>query len=950
MISQRSRSLSHVLATSTVHSLAHVFFASKSILCLLALVIVFPASLNGQDGKPTEDDKAKVETKAESTAATPEKPVEEKKSDEPKNESEPSKEVKPPEPTLAIINATIYPVGSKPISNGKILIANDSIVAIGGADLSIPEGIEAIDATGLILTPGWIDVGSRLWLNPSSNDEGTGDGSLKAVDGLDPFAEDWKDVIAAGVTTIYVQPSSQSSMGGLGAAVAVMPGDQGKLTIHNGIAGLQMSLGRFVSNRDRSARYDALKNGLQAIADYKKKWDEYEEAVKKATSEATAGNAQPIEGRRETEGANVTERPSGPEGQSMPERRSGGFRREGFGGREGQEGRGGSPGRTRPDGQTPDPRAAAQTPSTPTPNTTTATAAPTKPKKPDVDPVKQRLLGVLSGEIPIRLEVHNANDAHYAFELRKQFPKANWILEDVDQLGIAMSSIRESRLPLVLGSWVNFSQLNSAYVKRIQLSKDLLQVSDSLVCIATQSTTANGSQYLREHLAVACSNGLQKDRALKAVTQDAAKLIGCDKKLGVLAPGYRADIVGFAGDPLDTSVAVRLVVSGGKVLTKPSEPTVSKSTASFKVERIPQALPSKFQLHSTHVLMPDGYADVTLTIAGGKVIAVEQGSKENGTDLLVDLGDNIVTPGLQSVYGTLGLESQLRGVDSNSAHLSPSNLTTIDISTRKWIEQSGLHVIALTTGSTNTFPGQVSLYSLSSEGKVLASSIGSKIVLSADARSMERFPSSLAGQAKFVRDALSLKIEPTRLFVPEQTIEHIATLKKEVMKSLVGQTQVAIFLVTNDAEVEVALQIVEQFKLKASLVGARSFGKYVERLKALKVSVIAQPPLESDYPRYMSDLVSCQNNGVAVYFAGENGSQLRLAGARAVQAGMSESWTLQALTSGIANLYGTELTASGFKTGNTADLIVWSGNPLDLTSQPVLQICGGEIITDKDKP
>lgn len=215
---------------------------------------------------------------------------------------------------------------------------------------------------------------------------------------------------------------------------------------------------------------------------------------------------------------------------------------------------------------------------------------------------------------------------------------------------------------------------------------------------------------------------------------------------------------------------------------------------------------------------------------------------------------------------------------------------------------------------------------------------------------MERFPSSLAGQAKFVRDALSMKIEPTRLFVPERTVEHITTLKKEVMKKLVGQAQVAIFSVTNDAEVEVALQIVEQFKLKASLVGARNFRKYADRLKALNVSVIAQPPQEADFPHYMSDFVSCQGSGVAVYFAGENGFQLRLSAARAVQTGMSEAWALQALTNGIENLYGTELYGSSFKTGNTADLIVWSGSPLDLTSQPVLQICGGEIITEKDKP
>lgn len=943
MILQRSRLLSHLVVSTSNQPRDTITKILKLFTCVLLVLTVGPAVIIGQEDKPSEVVKPTEEAKpAEGGHPTEDaKPAEVAGSDK----SEPPKENPPVEvkPTIAIINAMLHPIGSAPIANGRILIGNDSIVAIGDKDLPIPEGIEIVDATGMVITPGWIDVASQLWMSRGS-DEGASDGSLKAVDGLDPFAEDWKEVVDAGVTTVYVQPSSQGSMGGLGVALSVVPDANGKLTLHNTAAGLQMSLGRFASNRDRASRFDALKNGLQGIVDYKKKWDDYEEAVKKAENTPATGTTPPTEPSRPSENANGAERSGTREGESgrggFPERR-GGFRREGTGG---PEGRGGFPGRARPEGQT--------APSAADPNATAQpTTPPPKPKRPDVDPVKQRLLGVLKGEIPIRLEVHTANDAFYALELRKLFPTANWVLEDVDQVGSALAMVKESRLPIVLGSWINFSLVNEPYEKRRDQWKDLLAGEDGLIGISTQSAGANGSQFLREHVALACVEGLQREQALKSVTQDAAKLIGCDKKLGVLAPGYRADLVGFAGDPLDTSIPVCLVVCGGKVVKKVvvENPTVATNMQSADKKDLPTALPTKYRLHSSRVLLPDGYRDVTMTVDQGKVVAVEQGASGSGDAPLIELGDLIVTPSLESVYSTLGLENQLRGVDSNSAHLAPSDLTSLNLSTRKWIAASGLQKVALTTGSTNTLPGQISLFSLAGEGEAIVSAVGSKIVLSGEARSPERFPSSLASQTKYVRDALSMKVESSRLFVPDSTLDYIGKMKKEVLSKLLDRSQVALFWVTNDAEIEAALQLVQQYNLKAAFAGSRRWSSYAERLIESKVSLIVLPLRETEFANYMSDVADCHIKGIPVYFAGEHGDQLRLSAAKAVQAGVSEAWALQAITDGLQRLYAVDMSVGGIRVGSAADMVVWSGNPLDMTSRNLLQVSGGKVISEKEK-
>lgn len=73
--------------------------------------------------------------------------------------------------------------------------------------------------------------------------------------------------------------------------------------------------------------------------------------------------------------------------------------------------------------------------------------------------------------------------------------------------------------------------------------------------------------------------GMTPEQALKAATVNGAELLGHEKLLGALRPGYFADLVGVEGDPLaDIEVVidkVRWVMKGGEVVvdkTKGREP------------------------------------------------------------------------------------------------------------------------------------------------------------------------------------------------------------------------------------------------------------------------------------------------------------------------------------------------------------------------------------------
>jgi imidazolonepropionase-like amidohydrolase len=66
------------------------------------------------------------------------------------------------------------------------------------------------------------------------------------------------------------------------------------------------------------------------------------------------------------------------------------------------------------------------------------------------------------------------------------------------------------------------------------------------------------------------------EQALSTATTNAAALLGKDKELGAIAPGYFADILAVEGDPLaDVNVIinnVRWVMKGGTVVVEKTAP------------------------------------------------------------------------------------------------------------------------------------------------------------------------------------------------------------------------------------------------------------------------------------------------------------------------------------------------------------------------------------------
>ncbi len=78
---------------------------------------------------------------------------------------------------------------------------------------------------------------------------------------------------------------------------------------------------------------------------------------------------------------------------------------------------------------------------------------------------------------------------------------------------------------------------------------------------------------LPHRAAESCAYGLSKDDMVRALTQDAADILGVGSQIGSITPGKRADLVIADGDPCEQTSNIRYVFIDGQPI-----PLVSKHT------------------------------------------------------------------------------------------------------------------------------------------------------------------------------------------------------------------------------------------------------------------------------------------------------------------------------------------------------------------------------------
>ena len=902
------------------------------------------------DESPTADEKVPAEKPAdEAPEAYKAKP--EAKPDG--TETAPQKAEK----VVALVGGRVVTMSSAGVLDGAtVLITGDKISAIG-KDVQIPDNATRIDVTGMTVAPGLIDSRSSLWLATDSISASASDGSLKAIDAVDPFSDSWIEVSRQGVTAVSVQPSG--SLGGQSVVLRVAPATSvGELVIKENAA-MQASLGLSGSagnSRDRYLQYEALKKTLTSAKTYKEEWDKYEEAVKKAAETAKSGDKATTEKPATDKPATDDKKAETPsvdsQRPSTGERTPGGsgrgdFRRPG-GGRSGfgrPPGVGGPPGAGGPPSGAEPPKEGDGNPATPA-TAATEEKKPELPKKPKSDPLKDVLVKVLKKELPLRIEVHRADDIANALQLAKEF-ELTFVFEGVSQAGRSWTTLAEQHPPLIAGPFADFESTPSYASSKEDRYEELKDV-EGLIAIATFSKDPRGSRLLRFHAAEAVAAGLTAEQAMRAITIDAARVLGIDDETGSLQAGKHADVIVVAGDPLNPAAPVMMTMSHGEVVYQAADVNAVEHSGLIDVPTMPSTLPADFTLVSQQVLHPDGkLAPAAIQIKAGQIVSVNAATTETGGLPVIDLGSAVISPGLVvghysevDVETTDAVASQIRAIDS----FSP------DSSALRKLSHEGFTTVLFAPDSRSVVAGQVGCVRYLAKDQILHADgqpvlPASKFVMAAGARSASRYPASLSGQLELLNQYFAGTPVSSNLYIPDSVRSLLAAEHERVLATLKNKSTVAVIEAASSPEIEAAVALIRKFELKAMVLHPEDLQTSIDALQQLQTGLIVRPTRTTDHDWYAQDIAAASNKGIRIAVSGSEATKLRQTLAVLTNAGMSPEAALRSVTSDAADCFG--LTNIGKLAENSAaDIVIWNGSPLNPSARPIHVIVDGRLTKD----
>jgi imidazolonepropionase-like amidohydrolase len=172
----------------------------------------------------------------------------------------------------------------------------------------------------------------------------------------------------------------------------------------------------------------------------------------------------------------------------------------------------------------------------------------------------------LAKKLPVIFSAHRADDLMTALRLSKEFD-LNPVLDLCTEGYLISDEIVKAKAPVIVHPAMQRIASSMETVNSFTGNAGFLADRGIPIALGTgYEGYVPKTRVVRFEMGIAAVNGLGRERAIKAATLDAAKLLQIDDRTGSIEKGKMADLVLYDGDPLENTTHVMFTIIDGKVV------------------------------------------------------------------------------------------------------------------------------------------------------------------------------------------------------------------------------------------------------------------------------------------------------------------------------------------------------------------------------------------------
>ena len=365
-------------------------------------------------------------------------------------------------------------------------------------------------------------------------------------------------------------------------------------------------------------------------------------------------------------------------------------------------------------------------------------------------------------------------------------------------------------------------------------------------------------------------------------------------------------------------------------------------------------------------VIPDG----CLLIAGGRIARIGAGLIAPADAEIIDARGGFVYPGLISSLTTIGVirhpgaGDDLNETGTSTAEVDPFDALNPEDDSVEVARIGGVTSVLTISGTRNVINGKSIVINL--DGSLARDMVvrrDAAQIINVGARSEGRYPSTSPGVMSFLRDKFyqvqRYREAASRTAGKAGGDAFRRDLELDALIPVLAGETPAVFLTREELTVRNAIALIDEFHLKGILFARGGGGilKHADALAEKKIPVIwagtADDP-EEGQPYDINFRTAALLARAGVLFSiekivgqpdGRNSPRnLPVPAALSVAHGLSEEEAIKALTIRPAQILGVDKDMGSLEAGKIANVVVWSGSPLQMKSRVQAVIIGGRRI------